>query len=301
MQTPEYLKAGSKIRIVSPAGKTKEERILPAVDWLEKKGFQVELGQHVFSNHFQYAGTDKQRQDDLQQAIDDPETSAIICARGGYGTVRLINKLDFTAFKRNPKWIVGYSDITALHLAVNNLDIATIHGSMPPFFFEKNGEANQNLLSLIQLISGKETSYSYSSGKCREGMAKGELIGGNLSIITSLLSTGCDIRTDGKILFIEDIDEYLYHIDRMMHQLVLSGKLANLAGLVVGDFTEVKDNEEPFGQSFEEIILHAVKDYNYPVSFGLRAGHGDINFALAFGREWELNVTKKESLFKHKS
>lgn len=264
---------------------------MPAVNWLREKGYRVELGKHVFSSHFQFSGTDDQRLSDLQEAFNDPYASAIICARGGYGTVRIIDSLDFTEFKRYPKWLVGYSDITALHLAIHNLGIASIHGTMPPFFFDKNGEESENLNSLMKLIIGKNTVYEFNSKAIqRKGKASGELIGGNLALLTSLIGSEYEINTDGKILFIEDIDEYRYHIDRMMFQLKFAGKLENLAGLVVGDFTAIKDNDDPFGQTVEEIIWSAVKDYDFPVGFGFKAGHGDINLALSFGAKWELNV-----------
>lgn len=301
MISPQPIKSGDKIRIVSPAGKLKEERVLPAVNWLKKQGYKVEIGEHVFSNHFQYAGSDKQRMADLQLALDDPETKAIICARGGYGTVRIIDKLDFTGFKKSPKWLVGYSDITVLHLALNNLGFQSIHGTMPPFFFNKNGEVNENLNSLMKLISGEDVEYEFTSpSPKRKGNGSGELIGGNLSIVCSLLGTKYEIETEGKILFIEDIDEYLYHIDRMMRQLKLAGKLENLGALVVGDFTETKDNDDPFGQTLEEIVWETVKEYEYPVSFGLKAGHDDLNLALTFGANWELNVSEEQTILKSK-
>jgi len=301
MITPSPIKSGDKIRIVSPAGKLKKERVLPAIKWLEKQGYKVELGKHTFSSHFQFAGTDEQRLEDMQAALNDADCKAIICARGGYGIVRIIDKLDFSEFKKHPKCIVGYSDITALHLALNNLGFESIHGTMPPFFFDENEKENRNLTSLTQLITGESTSYKIvSKSKNRTGKTSGELIGGNLSIITSLLGTKYEIETKGKILFIEDVDEYLYHIERMMIQLKLAGKLKSLAGLVVGDFTAVKDNDEPFGQTVEEIILAAVKHYNFPVCFGLEAGHNDLNLALGFGKEWALNVTEENTILEIK-
>lgn len=291
MITPAPIKQGDKIRIVSPAGKLKKERVLPAVNWLREKGYRVELGKYVFSSYFQFSGTDDQRLSDLQEAFNDPDTSAIICARGGYGTVRIIEQLDFIEFKKHPKWLVGYSDITILHLVLNKLEIASVHGTMPPFFFDEKVGGNENLNSLMKLISGENIVYEFmSEAKQRKGKASGELIGGNLSIVTSLLGSKYEIETANKILFIEDIDEYLYQIDRMMFQLKYAGKLEKLAGLVVGDFTNLKDNDDPFGQTVEEIIWDAVKDYDFPVSFGLNAGHGDLNLALSFGSEWELNV-----------
>jgi len=299
MIIPEYLKPGSKISIVSPAGKVDEKYVLPAVEWLKKEGYKVELGKHVFAEHFQFAGTDKQRLEDLQDALNDPECNAILCSRGGYGTVRIISQLNFSAFKKHPKWIIGYSDITILHNCLNNLEVATIHGVMPRYFFSRNGLPAKNLNSLMNLLTGKGGSYSIPKtpfnciGKVQAG-----LVGGNLSIISSLQGTKYELKTNNKILFLEDIDEFLYHTDRMIHQLKLSGKLNNLAGLILGDFSEMKDNESPFGKTIHEIILDAVKDYDYPVCFGFPAGHNKKNLALMFGQQVELHVTSEQTRLK---
>ena len=299
MKIPPYLTSGSKIRIVSPAGKTDEKYVLPAAHWLENFGFKVELGKHVFARHFQFAGTDAQRLEDLQNALDDPETNAVLCSRGGYGTVRIINQIGFLEFKKNPKWMVGFSDITILHSCLNKLDFATIHGVMPRHFFEEDGKASENLDALIKLLTGKKTDYSFSNAiSNRTGRIKAELVGGNLSIISSLQGTKYELDTNGKILFLEDIDEFLYHTDRMLHQLKLAGKLNNLAGLVLGDFTDMKDNESPFGKNVHEIIMEAVQDFDYPVAFGFPAGHDKKNLALAFGQNWELNVTNTKATLK---
>lgn len=299
MKTPPYIKPGSKIRIVSPAGKVDEKYVLPAVKWFTEQGYNVELGKHVFARHYQFAGTDKQRLSDLQTALDDPETGAIICSRGGYGTVRIIDKLNCRVFKENPKWLVGFSDITILHACMNNFGVATIHGAMPRYYFQNDGNAAGNLTSLMQLLTGEKVSYQFKNGALnRSGAVSGELVGGNLSILSSLQGTKYELDTDGKILFLEDIDEFLYHTDRMMHQLKLSGKLANLAGLVLGDFTEMKDNESPFGKSIHEIISESVEEYNYPFCFGFPAGHDKKNLALTFGQTWELNIADTYSTLK---
>ncbi len=296
MKTPPYLKPGSKIRMVSPSGKISEEHILPAVEWLEKQGYAVELGRHVFAQHYQFAGTDNQRMEDMQEALDDPETTAIICSRGGYGMVRILKRLNFDQFLKFPKWLVGFSDITILHACLNNRRVATIHGAMPRYFFGDDGIPTENLHSLMQLLTGEKVFYSFQNGENnRKGKASGELAGGNLSIISSMHGTPCELKTNGKILFIEEIDEFLYHTDRMMHQLKLSGKLENLAGLVIGSFTDMKDNESPFGKTVHEIISEAVEEYSYPVAFGFPAGHNKRNLALAFGKKWELNVSEKHS------
>ncbi len=296
MIIPPYIKTGSKIRIVSPAGKINEKYILPAVEWLNKQGYKVELGKHVFAKHFQFAGTDKQRLEDLQTALDDPETDLIICSRGGYGTIRIIDKIDLENFQKNPKWLAGFSDITILHSSLNKLGIATIHGAMPRYFFKEDGIPDENLNSLIQILSGKKISYLFqNNGPNRKGSVDAEIVGGNLSIISSLLGTKYEIETNEKILFLEDIDEYLYHTDRMMHQLRLSGKLNNLAGLVLGDFTDMKDNESPFGKNIQEIISEAIEKYSYPVAFGFPGGHAKKNLPLVLGQSWHLETSEKES------
>jgi muramoyltetrapeptide carboxypeptidase len=296
MITPPHIKTSSKIRIVSPAGKIEEKHVLPAVEWLEGQGYTVQLGKHVFAEHFQFAGTDEQRLDDLQTALDDAECNAIICSRGGYGTVRIIDKLDFTKFLEKPKWLVGFSDITILHSCLNKLGVATIHGAMPRYFFTKKHQPSRDLKSMIKLIKGENVKYSIKSTEFNKtGQVEAELIGGNLSIVTSLQGTNYDLDTNGKILFLEDIDEFLYHTDRMIHQLKLSGKLNNLAGLILGDFTDIKDNESPFGKTVHEIILDTVKEFEYPVCFGFPGGHDKKNLALAFGKQLKLTVSEKRT------
>lgn len=298
MQTPPCIKQGSKIRIVSPAGRVHEQYIITAMEWLEKNGYQTILGEHVFARHYQFAGTDSQRLSDLQAAIDDLETAAIICSRGGYGTVHIVEKLNLSALHSHPKWIVGFSDITVLHACLNKFGLATVHGAMPRYFL-KDEEPTGNLQSLMQILTTGKISYSFENIKQnRTGKATGELIGGNLSIISSLHGTKYEIETDGKILFIEDTGEYLYHIDRMIYQLKLAGKLNKLAGLIIGDFTDVKDNESPFGKTVYEIIVDAVKGYDFPVAYGFAAGHREKNLALVFGKEWELNVSNEQSELK---
>jgi len=299
MIIPARLKPGDKIRIVSPAGKVKEEHVLPAVEWLQRQGYKIALGKYVFAEYYQFAGTDQQRLEDLQEALDDPEAAAILCSRGGYGTVRILSKLNYKLFRIRPKWIIGFSDISILHSCLNNHGVASIHGVMPRYFFNSNGQPNESLYSLMQMLTGGKVSYTIPAAQGdRKGRATGELAGGNLSIISSMQGTPCEIVTAGKILFLEDIDEFLYHTDRMMYQLKLSGKLENLAGLVLGNFTDMKDNESPFGKNIHEIIAEAVDEYNYPVCFGFPAGHHELNLALAFGLQWELQVNEKESVIR---
>ncbi len=287
MVLPSYLKKGDTVAIIATARKVSKEEIQPAVAFFESYGLSVVLGKNLFESSNQYAGTDAQRTEDLQWALNDKTIKAIIIARGGYGSVRTIEQIDFTEFKKHPKWMVGYSDVTVLHNAIHKIGVATLHATMP-LNFTKNEEATKSMVDalfgkLIQIES--EENYSNISG-----ISKGQLVGGNLSLIYSLSGTPFDIDTRDKILFIEDLDEYLYHIDRMMMQLKLSGKLKGLKGLIVGGMTDMKDNAIPFGKFPEDIILDAVKEYNYPVCFDFPAGHIDRNLAIYFGREVELNV-----------
>jgi len=299
MIVPPALKTGDKIRIISPAGRVAEKYVLPAAEWLREQGYQVEFGKHVFARHYQFAGTDIERLEDLQEAFDDEETKAVLCSRGGYGTVRIIDKIDFNPVLKKPKWLIGFSDITILHACFNNLDVATIHGVMPRYFFDEKGEPTENLHSLMKLISGQRVSYTFPGNeRNRNGNVSGELTGGNLSILSSLQGTKYEIETEGKILFLEDIDEFLYHADRMMHQLKLSGKLTGLAGLVLGNFTDMKDNESPFGKTITEIITEAVCGYDFPVCFGFPAGHNEKNLALSFGQKWQIDVSENHSELK---
>ncbi len=293
MVLPSYLNKGDTVAIIATARKVSKEEIQPAVAFFESYGLSVVLGKNLFESSNQYAGTDTQRTEDLQWALNDKTIKAIIIARGGYGSVRTIEQIDFTEFKKHPKWMVGYSDVTVLHNAIHKIGVATLHATMP-LNFTKNEEATK---SMVDALFGKliqvETEENYSN---ISGTAKGQLVGGNLSLIYSLSGTPFDIDTRDKILFIEDLDEYLYHIDRMMMQLKLSGKLKGLKGLIVGGMTDMKDNAIPFGKFPEDIILDAVKEYNYPVCFDFPAGHIDRNLAMYFGREVELTVSDNATL-----
>lgn len=288
MKIPPYLKTGDKVAIVATARKISADELRPAKMIMKLWGLEVVYGEHIFKEADQFAGNDHERAMDLQWALNDPEIKAIICARGGYGTVRIIDRIDFAAFTKQPKWIVGYSDITVLHEHVNqNFGITTLHATMP-INFEKNAEATE---SLRKALFGEAIEYTVEPHALNvNGRAKAELVGGNLSLIYALAGSSSDIDTNGKILFIEDLDEYLYHIDRMMMNLKRSGKLSGLAGLVVGGMSDMKDNTVPFGKTAEEIIYDAVKQYGYPVCFNFPAGHIDRNLAIYLGREAELEV-----------
>lgn len=294
MTTPPNLLKGDKIGIVAPARKVSEEEMRFAVDTLRKWGLEVVFGKNLFSEDHQYSGADSQRTDDLQAMLDDDSVKAIISARGGYGTLRIIDKLHFQHFKKHPKWIIGYSDITVLHSHIHqNFGTETLHATMP-INFHKDTESVE---TLRKLLFGEKLSYDIPGHVLnRNGEASGQLVGGNLSLLYALQASSSDINTDSKILFMEDLDEYLYHIDRMMMSLKRSGKLSKIAGLLVGGMTDMKDNQTPFGKTAEEIILGAVAEFNYPVCFGFPAGHTTKNLALPFGRRAKLKVAGNSSL-----
>lgn len=289
------LRKGDKIAIVSTARKISRQEIQPAIDTFREWGLKVNLGKHIFNENHQFAGTDEQRLADFQQALDDDSVNAIICARGGYGTVRLVDKVDFLKFKAKPKWIAGYSDATVLHSHIHaNFGIETLHATMPINFKTNTNEA---LESLRAALFGENSKFHIPCSELnRNGTAEGALVGGNLSILYSLIGTKSDIDTGGKILFLEDLDEYLYHLDRMMMNLKRAGKLSGLAGLVVGGMTEMNDNEVPFGKTAEEIIWEHVQEYDYPVCFGFPAGHIDDNRTLILGRRAMLSVSSTATL-----
>jgi muramoyltetrapeptide carboxypeptidase len=284
MPNPGYLNPGDLIAVVAPAGKVLPEQVVPAIDWLERNGFKVLTGRHLLSSEFQFAGKDTERTDDLQEALDHPEVKAIIFARGGYGTIRIVESISFEGLLKYPKWLVGFSDITILHNISANLAIPTIHGPMMRGFLEKDGQPAESLIRLMQVLKGHQAAIHFESMIPNQtGQATGILAGGNLSLIYSLLGTPYDLDTRDKILFIEDIGEYLYHIDRMMISLRLAGKLKNLKGLIVGQFTGLKDNDDPFGKTVEEIIRESTRGYDYPIGFGCPSGHGSPNYPLVLG------------------
>ena len=286
-----YLVPGNKIGIVSTASKIDKSVVEPAVELLQSIGYRVEIGKYVFAQSNQFAGTDKQRSSDLQAMLDNPEIKAVVCSRGGYGTLRTIQPISWDRFCQSPKWIVGFSDVTVLHARINQLGISAIHGVMPRYFLDEN-QPTKSFSTLMDALTGKPLSYAIEPSKYnRQGTAEGELVGGNLSMLYSLRGTPYDIDTNKKILFIEDLSEYLYHLDRMLINLKTSGKLAQLAGLIVGGFTGMKDNETPYGKSVEEIIISAVAEYDFPVAFNFPAGHQSDNYALKLGSNAQLDVT----------
>lgn len=299
MNQPRLLQQGDKVSIVATARKVSLSEMRPAIDLLNSWGLQVILPKGLFEHCNQFAGDDNNRAQMMQEALDNDDIRAIFCARGGYGTVRIIDKLDFTAFVKNPKWIVGYSDITVLHSHIQkHFGIPTLHAIMPINIPEDASSAPTSKYPAIDslkkaLFCGPQTElHSHSSTfPNRRGEASAPIVGGNLSILYSLLASPSDIDTDGKILFIEDLDEYLYHIDRMMQSLKRAGKFEHLKGLIVGAMSDMHDNSVPFGKSAEDIIWDAVKDYTYPVWFNAPYGHIETdNIALCLGSPTRLTV-----------
>jgi len=294
-QTPPYLKNGDTIAIVATARKVSEKEIKPAVEKFQSWGLKVVTGENLYKELNQYAGSDDDRTADLQQALDNSSIKAIFVARGGYGTVRIVDKLDFSNFKNLPKWIVGYSDVTVLHSHIHrNFGIETLHAAMP-INFPPEGTDNNAIISLKNALFGEQLIYQIEPNYMNViGKAEGIITGGNLSLLYALNGSDSEIDTAGKILFIEDLDEYLYHIDRMMINLKRSGKLENLSGMIVGGMTEMKDNIVPFGKSAYEIISETINKYKYPACFDFPAGHSKDNRALILGRQIKLEITNQK-------
>ncbi|GIV33842.1 MAG: peptidase S66 [Chitinophagales bacterium] len=295
MKIPPPLQPGDKVALVSPARKISRSEIAFALQTLKAWKLKTMLGKTIGKSYNQFAGDDSLRAADFQRMLDDDSVRAIFCARGGYGTVRIIDRLDFTRFLQKPKWIIGFSDITVLHAHVHQcLHIATLHASMPVSFSQNTRSALNNLR---MILFGQTPHYQIQPHPLNvKGSASGILIGGNLSVLYSLAGSVSDPDTRGKILFLEDIDEYLYHIDRMLMQLKRSGKLEKLAGMIIGGFTKMKDNKIPYGNNAYEIIHEHIRDYDFPVVFGFPAGHLRNNCPIIFGATVQLQATRKAAL-----
>ncbi|MEX0635564.1 MAG: LD-carboxypeptidase [Ferruginibacter sp.] len=303
IQTPAYLKPGDTIGISSPAGYMSLEAIQPAVLRLQAWGFKVIVGSTIGKKDFTFGGTDELRGADLQAMINDPSIKAILCARGGYGAVRIVDQINFKALKKQPKWIIGFSDITVLHCHLQqHVAMASIHSKMCNSFpdeWEVADELQQiTIQSIFDCLTGKKMQYSALPNTANKiGTAKGVLVGGNLKTIESLAGSKSDIDTAGKILFVEDTGEYLYSIDRMFWNLQRSGKLKQLSALIIGGFKIKKDDTgEEFGKTLEEIVLEKVKDFNYPVCFDFPVGHQKNNYALKCGVPHELTIDKEKTI-----
>lgn len=294
MKLPISLNKGDKIGIMAPARKITSAELQKAIDIIEANSFKVELGKSINAEDNQFAGNDDLRSGDLQYMLDNENIKAILFARGGYGCVRIIDKINFDKFIKNPKWLAGYSDISVIHSHVNNVfNIQTLHSSMPVNFSENSKEA---LKTLFDILKGENINYEFDAHPLnKSGEAEAEVVGGNLSVLYSILGSKSFPTLKGKILFIEDLDEYLYHIDRMMMGLKRAGVFKNLKGVIVGGMSSMNDNDIPFGKTAEEIIHDELMEFDYPLAFGFPAGHVDDNRAIALGRKYKLTVGKEKS------
>ena len=289
------LKTGSRIAIAAPARMVTREEMAFGIQWLKDMGFVPVYDDRLFNQYYIFSGDDDTRAAVFQEYLDNEDIDAIWIARGGYGSIRIIDKLDFTQFLQHPKWIIGFSDGTVLHGKLSRLGVPSLHAAMPFYFANKTLEAKQ---SLFDALTGKPLQYEIASNPLnRLGKMEGEIIGGNLSVLYGMIGSDTFPELDGKILFIEEVDEYIYHIDRMMHGLKRAGKLEQLKGLIVGGLTQIHDNSHPFGQTAEEVIAEAVSEYEYPVCFGFPAGHFDDNRPLFFGLKSRVEVTSEKSAF----
>jgi muramoyltetrapeptide carboxypeptidase len=300
---PPYLKPGDTIGILAPAGYMPFQKMQTCIQTLQSWGYNVAKGATTQSRSENYfSGTDEERLNDLQAMLDDRSIKAILCARGGYGLTRIVDKLNFKKFKKHPKWIIGFSDVTVLHAHIySNYKIATLHAPMAAAF--NDDEFNNDYIhSFKNALDGKPAEYSCEAHEFNNtGNAKGELVGGNLSLLAHLSGTVSEINTKNRILFLEDVGEYLYNIDRMLLQLKRGKKLDKLAGLVIGGFTDCKDTERPFGRSAYEIIYDQVKSYDFPICFDFPVSHARENYALKIGVEYELKVTNEVTLLTEKA
>ncbi len=298
---PAILQVGDTIAIVAPAGilKSKRKTIEAAQILLKNWGLVPVLGPHLFSESYHFAGTDVQRLKDLQWALDKPDVKAIWCARGGYGSIRIMDELNFETFKKNPKWLVGYSDVTALHNQLQNLGYETLHAMMPVNMEEDAKSITASITSLKAGLFGTLSKHTIEPNKSnRTGSAKGVLTGGNLTLLTAQLGSKSQLNTRNKILFIEEIGEYKYHIDRMLQSLKRAGYFDHCNGVIVGDMMDIKANSPAWGTGIEELIMNILDPYDFPVAFGVPAGHKPENRALIFGRSIDLNITKSETVIR---
>ena len=294
IKMPQYLQPNDTIGIVCPAGFMPLEKAQTCINVLQEWGYKIKLGKTLGSDSQNYfSGTDEERLNDFQQMLDDDEVKAILCARGGYGVGRIIENINFKKFKKNPKWIIGFSDITVLHAHIHsNYKIATLHAPMAAAFNDEEFK-NEYVQSLKNALEGRKARYeclSHSFNK--KGEAIGEIVGGNLALLVHLVGTSSDFKTKGKILFLEDTGEYLYNIDRMLYQLKRNGKFDKLAGLIIGGFTDNKDTDRPFGKTAYEIIHDVIREYKYPVCFNFPVSHSKENYALKVGVGYKLKVGK---------
>ncbi|WP_299102536.1 LD-carboxypeptidase [uncultured Winogradskyella sp.] len=295
---PPYLKAGDTVAIVAPSGilKNNEDEVQKATSILQSWGLHVVIGKHLYNKADHFAGTDDERCEDLQNAMDDPKISAIWCAKGGYGTVRVLDKLNYSKFKESPKWVIGYSDITALHNQVHNEGFQSLHALMCISLTKDLNEVENALETFKSAIFGNPVNYTLEGSNYNKiGETSGELVGGNLTVLHTMLGSETSLDTSGKVLFIEEIGEYKYHIDRMLQSMKRAGYFDNLNGLVVGNMSKMRKNTTLWGTSIEQLIIDALKEYDFPIAFNMPAGHEKDNRALVLGRTIDLKVNKTES------
>jgi len=300
VEIPAYLDRGDTIGVVCPAGYMAMERVQQCLQILQAWGFKVRVGKTVGGNSTNYfSGTDKERLTDFQEMLDDDEVKAVLCARGGYGIGRIIEQIKFKKFAKQPKWIIGFSDVTVLHAHIySNYKIATLHAPMAGAFNE--GE-NEFVLSLRSALTGTSAKYEVKPHEFNKiGMASGELVGGNLALLTHICGTSSDIKTKNRILFLEDVGEYLYNVDRMLYQLKRNGKFDKLSGVIIGGFTENKDTDRPFGKTVFEIIHEIFQEFDYPICFGFPVSHGIENYALKSGVEYNLSISSGKVILEEK-
>ena len=296
---PDYLKSGDTIAIIAPSGvlNNRNQAIENAKKLITEWGLVPIIGKNIYKKNYHFAGNDKERFDDLQWAFDHKNIKAIWCARGGYGSIRIVDKLNFDQFKKYPKWLIGYSDITVLHNKLNNLGFETIHGMMAVNMEENQKEIIESIESLKNCLFGKLKSYHINNNKYnRIGKSSGILVGGNLTLLASQLGSNSEIDTKNKILFIEEIGEYKYHIDRMLQSLKRAGFFDNCNGVIIGDMSEIKINSPSWGSSVNELIYDVLKPYKFPISFGIQSGHLKHNKSLIFGRNIDLDVKASKTI-----
>lgn len=297
MIKPPPLKSGDKVALVAPAKTLEKSYLQQAVETVGNFDVEVIRGNALDQQHFQFAGTDEQRLTDLQRVLDDEHIKAIFCLRGGHGTYRLLHKLNFTRFSRYPKWIIGFSDITYLHVRIQQIGFCSLHGAMP-MNYARHNEETEPVNTIKQILQHEAITYDITPNPLNKtGQTQGIIVGGNLSVLYGLQATPYELDTTHKILFLEDVGESLYHIDRMMMNMLYSGKLDRLKGLVIGEFNQLKDEKKDYGMSAYEIIQEKVKPFNYPVLFGFPAGHMPRNLAFCLGSQIRMDVNDQSVKF----